>query len=120
KFKVSTSPPVADCQWVGADWPNSFGKLASEGTEGTLGRLGGSGVIRPWRLRMRQTVTRDGVLEKRPARWWRMVCGPASKPAAESSLRSSRIASTTAWSTWWGQEAGRWDLGSRAPGPSRR
>lgn len=60
QFKISTSVPSARRQWVKSDCQVSFGWAASKRTKEDLGRLRGSGVIRPAVCRMRRIVEVDG------------------------------------------------------------
>ena len=85
-----------------------------------FGRLAGSGVTRPARVRYRLTVAGDTLT------WWwcsrcqAMVCGPASRPCPDSSFRSRVISSTVPGLIADGEIFGRRDRGSNAASPSAR
>jgi len=80
--------------------------------------LRGSGVTRPARVRYRLIVA----AETRVWWWWArcqaIVCGPASSPCPDSSLRSQQISSAASWLIAVGEVFGRRDRGSNAASPS--
>lgn len=88
-----------------------------EGVE--RGRLAGSGVISPWRCRVRWIVGRDTVMPW----WWSrcqpMVSAPASRPSG-SCVRSFRIRSTVSARVAVGEVCGRRERGCDAASPSAR
>ncbi len=59
-FRISTGLPLARAQWVASVCQSSFGSAASNRMNDERGRLWGSGVIRPWRERIRQIVETAG------------------------------------------------------------
>jgi hypothetical protein len=83
----------------GVGLPKLVGQLSLEADEGSLGPFVGLGRDQALALEDAPDGDPRRSLVDAPARWWRIVWGPASSPAAESSARSSRIASTTLWST---------------------
>jgi len=62
----------------------SLGNAASKRMNEDLRRFCGCGTTSPWRLRMRQMVATDGTSANCWRRWWAIVCGPLSRPAAPS------------------------------------
>jgi hypothetical protein len=69
RLRISTSVPSARSQWVASACHISLGSSASKRLNEDRGRLWGSGMIRPWRLRIRQMVAGEGTLSTRPTRW---------------------------------------------------
>jgi len=91
---------------------------ASNRMQDDFGRLAGAGVTSPARARYLLTVAADTFT------WWwccrcqAMVCGPASRPCPDSSLRSRMIRSAASSLIAVGEVFGRRDRGSNAASPS--
>jgi hypothetical protein len=68
KLRISSWRPSPRCQAVASTCQISLGSLASKRMNELRGRLWGWGVIRPWRLRIRQTVEAEGSPSTRSAR----------------------------------------------------
>ena len=117
---ISTSAPSARRQWVKSDCQTSFGAEASNRIQELRGRLCGSGVTSPAPWRMRLTVEVDGTGKPSRSRCQAIVAGPASRPRATRSVRSSMIRSLTATDVRCGFACGRLDRGSTASSPPSR
>lgn len=111
--------PSARCQWVKSGCQVSFGGAASNRTTEDLGRLRGSGVIRPAACRIRRIVELDGGRYPSCLRCQAIVIGPASWPAALNSRRNAMIRSRTLFVVA-GFDFGRRERGSTASIPPSR
>jgi hypothetical protein len=102
---------------VKSDCQHSLGMSASNRMQDDFGLLAGFGVTSPARLRYLLTVAADTLS------WWcfrcqAMVCGPASRPWPDSSLRSRMIRPAASSLIAVGEVFGRRDRGSNAASPS--
>lgn len=88
-FKISTSVPSSNAQWVMSACQRSFGIAASNRMNELFGRFCGWGVTKPRRESTRQMVATDGETPWRRTRCTAIVCGPASRPWSETD--SSRL-----------------------------
>ncbi len=118
--RTSASRPVASLTWVKSACQHSFGRSASNRIHERLGRLRGSGVITPARVRIRQIVVTPGGVSISSSRIAAIEWGPASQPSATSSPRRARILATTSGGVAFGLDRGRRDFGSSASQPPAR
>jgi hypothetical protein len=74
---TATTDPSASCHCVQSDCQHSLGRVKQNRFVADFGRFCGCGVIRPWRIKIRQIVDRDGTAS-RPSRRnaHRIDCGP--------------------------------------------
>jgi hypothetical protein len=120
QIRISAARSSARDQWVKSACQHSLGRSAWNRIQARLGRLRGSGVMAPARVRMRQIVVTEGVLAVSRARSAAIECGPASAPSAIRAARSARTRSTVAWAVALGLDLGLLERGSSASQPPAR